>query len=211
MKMRLYFLFLLILASMLFSTRGSSEIKFIETSYGEDKPMSKKILVAYASKAGSTSEVADFIGKTLADKGAVADVKQLKNIRDITGYQAVVIGSAIRAGRLLPEAVDFVKHYKADLQKTPVAYFIVCMTMKDNTEENRKKADSFLDPLRNEIAPVSVGLFAGKMDYSKLGFASRSVVKHMVKVPEGDFRNWDSIKKWADNLLPKLTSVKIQK
>jgi hypothetical protein len=41
------------------------------------------------------------------------------------------------------------------------------------------------------------------MDYSKLGFFARFIVKSMVKVPEGDFRNWDMIRQWAKDLYPK--------
>jgi menaquinone-dependent protoporphyrinogen oxidase len=193
----------LILLSMFVNAYGEN-VNFIEAQYGEDKPMVKRVLVAYASKAGSTAEVADFIGKNIADKGAVVDVKKLENVKGIAGYNAIVIGNAVRAGKLLSEAADFVKHHKAEMQKIPVAYFVVCMTLKDNTEENRKKANSFLDPLCAEITPMEKGLFAGKMDYSKLGFATKTVVKHIVKVPEGDFRDWDAIKKWANEVSKKI-------
>lgn len=209
MKINAYLLSAVLAALMASGACGGTEIKFIETKYGEDKPATKTILVAYASKAGSTAEVADFIGKSLADKGAVVDVKQIKSLRDISGYQAVVIGSAIRAGELLPEAVDFVKLHKEHLRKIPVAYFVVCTTLRKNTEERRKKVNAYLDPLCAEIAPVDKGLFAGKMDYSKLDFISRIIIKYMVKTPEGDFRDWDAIKKWTDRLFPKLIPARI--
>ncbi len=209
MRINLFLLSAALIALMVSGACGGTEIKFIETRYGEDKPATKKILVAYASKAGSTAEVADFIGKSLAGKGAVVDVKQIKSLRDISGYQAVVIGSAIRAGELLPETVDFAKLHKENLQRIPVAYFVVCTTLRINTEERRKKVNAYLDPLCAEITPVDKGLFAGKMDYSKLDFISKIIIKYMVKTPEGDFRDWDAVKKWVDNLFPKLIQAKI--
>jgi len=182
----------------------SSEKKPVENRYGENKSGSKKILVVYATKLGSTAEVADYIGRTLSDKGAITDVKHVKTVTDISGYQAVVLGSAVRKGRLLKESVDFVKKFRSELAKIPVAYFVVCMTMKDNTEAKRRIADSYLDPLRSEITPVDSGLFAGKMDYSELGFLNYIIIKYIVKIPEGDFRDWNLIKAWSDNLYTRL-------
>jgi menaquinone-dependent protoporphyrinogen oxidase len=201
-------LFMTFFTLIIFSVYGNSEIKFIETSYGEDKIVSKKILVTYVTRAGSTAEVADFIGKTLSDKGAVVDVKPLYNVRDINNYQAIVLGTAIRKGGVLPEAIKFVKAHKSELEKIPVLYFVVCMTLKDNTEENLTKVNAYLDPLRAEIIPVDSGLFAGKMDYSKLSFLDLMIIKYMVKTPEGDYRDWKAIKTWTDNLFPKLISLK---
>jgi menaquinone-dependent protoporphyrinogen oxidase len=165
-------------------------------------------LVACASRAGSTAEIADFIGKSLADKGSVVDVKRMKNIRDITGYQAVVIGSAVRRGKLLPEAGDFVKLHKKNMRKIPVAYFVVCATLRENTEEKREIANAYLDPLCDEVAPVYKGLFAGKLDYSKRDSISKNIMKNVRKAPEGDFRDWEAVKKWADDVLPKLILAK---
>jgi menaquinone-dependent protoporphyrinogen oxidase len=182
---------------------GIKDINLIENSYG-DKGMPKSILVVYGTWAGSTAEVADFIGKTLAEGGYRVDVKPVESVKSTAGYHAVIIGSAIRVGKVKPEVMDFVKIHKSELEKMPTAYFVVCMTMKDDTPDNRKTVNAYLDPLREQVRPVDAGLFAGKMDYSKLGFFARIAVKYFVKVPEGDFRNWNSIKAWAQSLLPKL-------
>lgn len=188
---------------IIFTTCGNIQIKQIETSYGENKPMIKKILVAYATRAGSTIEVADAIAKTLAE-GVQVEIKPVKKVKDIKEYQAVVLGTAIRKGNVLPEALDFVKRYKTDLKNIPTAYFIVCMTLKENTEENRKKANAYLDPLRAEVTPEDTGLFAGKLDYSKLGSIDYIIVKYFIGEPEGDYRDWNAIKDWAAQLKKKL-------
>jgi menaquinone-dependent protoporphyrinogen oxidase len=118
------------------------------------------------------------------------------------------LGSAIRAGKVLTEIFDFVEAHKSELHKLPVAYFVVGMTLREDTPEKRKTVDAYVDPLRALIAPVDVGLFAGKMDYSKFGFFEKFIIKNMIKVPEGDLRNWPAINNWAEKLLPKLTGVK---
>jgi menaquinone-dependent protoporphyrinogen oxidase len=185
----------------------ASEIILIENSYGENKPMTPRILVAYATRAGSTAEVADAIGKKLAAGGAMVDIKPIKKVQSIDGYQGVVLGSAIRRGAVLPEVTDFIKTYKEELRKLPVACFIVCMILRENTEENRKKAASYLDPLSAEVNAVDTGMFAGKLDYSKLNFVDAFVVEHIIGTPEGDLRDWKQINDWAANLLPKLQNI----
>jgi menaquinone-dependent protoporphyrinogen oxidase len=167
--------------------------------------MSNGILVVYGTWAGSTAEVADVIGKTLAEGGARVDVKPVESVKSLAGYHAVVIGSAIRVGKVKPEVLAFVKKHQSELKGLPTAYFVVCMTMKDDTPTNRKTVDAYLDLLREQVRPVDVGLFAGKMDYSKLGLFARIAVKNFVKVPEGDFRDWNAIKAWSKALLPKLS------
>ncbi|MEA3342437.1 MAG: flavodoxin domain-containing protein [Chloroflexota bacterium] len=161
--------------------------------------MSDKILVTYASKCGSTGGVAEAIGKTLCDKGAAVDVRLAKDVADVSDYQAVVVGSAIRVGQLLSAATKFVETHQGALRRVPVAYFVVCLTMKDDTEETRRTVAAYLDPVREMVQPVEVGLFAGAMDYSKLSLPMRLMMKAM-KSPEGDFRDWDSIRDWAAGL-----------
>jgi menaquinone-dependent protoporphyrinogen oxidase len=88
----------------------------------------------------------------------------------------------------------------------PVACFLVCMTMKEDTEENRSTVAAYLDPVREkvpQVEPVDVGLFAGAMDYKKLPLPLRLVMKGM-KAEEGDYRDWDAIRTWVDQVRPEL-------
>ena len=165
--------------------------------------MSDKILVAYASRCGSTGEVAEAIGQVLCDAGAAVDVRLAKNVTDVSPYRAVIVGSAIRASRWLPEASKFVETHREALSRVPVAYFLTCVILGDDTEENRRTAAAYLDPVREMVQPVDVGLFAGVMDYSKLSFVFRLMMKVM-GATEGDFRDWEAIRAWADGLHPAL-------
>jgi len=156
-----------------------------------------KVLVAYATKAGSTAEVAAEIGRVVESKsGYKVDVHPVGKLKEVDGYDAVIIGSAIRAGKWLPEATKFVEKHRDALGQVPVAYFTVCLTLSEDTEENRREVAAYLDPVREIVQPVDVGLFAGVMDSSKLPFILRLMMKAM-KAPEGDFRDWEAIRAWA--------------
>ena len=165
--------------------------------------MKDKILVAYASRAGSTGEVAEAIGQVLCEAGAAVDVRPAKEVTDLSPYRAVIVGSAIRVGKWLPEAVEFVENHRETLSQISVAYFAVCLTLKEDTEENRREVSAYLDPVCEIVQPVDVGLFAGAMDYSKLPFILRLVMKAM-KSPKGDFRDWEAIRAWANRVHDRL-------
>ena len=102
--------------------------------------MTKKILVAYASKCGSTGEVAEAMRKALCETGASVDVRLAKAVRDVSGYQGVIVGSAIRLGQWLPEALQFIKRHQAALSRVPVAYFSVGSFLRDGTAKSRQDA-----------------------------------------------------------------------
>jgi len=164
--------------------------------------MPKKVLIAYASRAGSTAEVADRIGETLKGLGFDVEVKNVKEVDSIDQYDTIIIGSAVRMFRLLPETIRFANRFKEKLENKTLAYFIVCLTMYEDTEKSRAQAQTYLKPLLEIKEPVSIGLFGGKMDYNKLSFIWRILFKG--RVPEGDFRDWDSITDWSNSLSRKL-------
>src|SRR5512142_2665544 len=89
----------------------------------------QKILVTYASRFGSTQGIAEAIGAALADGGMSVDVLPMRSVRDLSGYGAVVAGSAINGGEWLPEAMDFVRQHRDELNRKPFAAFLVCMTL----------------------------------------------------------------------------------
>jgi menaquinone-dependent protoporphyrinogen oxidase len=158
--------------------------------------MSDRILIAYATKAGSTAKVAEAIGQELRDAGAEVDVRRAKDVKDVSPYRAVIVGGAVRTGKWVSEATNFVEKNREALSQVPVAYFVVCLTMKDDTEENRRTVEAYLDPVCEAVEPVDMGLFAGAIDYNKLSFRARTMAKAM-RVSEGDWRDWEAIRPWA--------------
>jgi len=165
--------------------------------------MNQHILIAYASKCGSTEEAAREIGKVLAENGAKVDILPGRKVRDVSKYDFVVIGTAIRIGKPLKEAIAFAEKFRAELRGKPLALFSLGLQMREDSAENREKAQGFLAPVISVIGePVSVGLFGGKIDRSRFGFFLRMFAK-MEKTGvfnEGDWRNWEKIRTWAMNL-----------
>ena len=169
--------------------------------------MNKNILVTYASRTGWTTGVAEAIGKTLAENGALVKVVPMRFVEDLTPYRAVVAGSAINGGEWLPEAMQFVRAHQAELKRRPFAAFLVCMTLSmRNADQYRGHVATWLEPVRALVHPISEGLFAGGLEVGKIpSFGDRLKFRLSVRFgvwKEGDHRDWNAIRAWAAGLDP---------
>jgi len=165
--------------------------------------MTQRILVTYASRTRVTSGIAHIIGEELAKRSAKVDMHFILDVNEVSAYDVIVVGSSIRYGHWLPEAVQFIKIHQRSLQQKKVAYFVVGMTLRENTQENRDMVLSTLTQVRKWVEPVDIGLFAGALKPRKLNFVARLVAK-LVRMPEGDFRDIPAIQGWAGQLAEKL-------
>ena len=161
-----------------------------------------KILVAYASKAGSTREVAEIVAKQLDEKGFKVDLLPAKKVKRINDYHGVVFGTAIRITKPVGEGRRFAKKFGNQLQNMPAAVFSLGLAMKEDTPENRKQTEGFLAPIIEAINPFSVAMFGGKLDYETLSPMFRYVFSRDTsgQMVEGDWRNWDEIHEWTTSL-----------
>ena len=169
--------------------------------------MNDKILVTYASRTGWTIGVAEAIGKTLAETGAQVDMLPMRDVKDLAAYSAVVAGSAINGGEWLPEAMQFVRAHQAELARKRFATFLVCMTLAmRNADQYRSHVATWLNPVRALVRPVSEACFAGGLDIRKIpSFGDRLKFRLSVLFgawKEGDHRDWNAIRAWAETLKP---------
>lgn len=171
--------------------------------------MQDKILIAYASRTGTTAGVADRIGKTLTDLGVNVDVRRMQDIYDVSSYKSVIAGSAIQAGKWLPEAMEFIEKNQQSLVQKPFAAFLVCMTLAmPKAAEYRPTVATWFSPVRSLVKPVSEGLFAGALNLSQISsFSERLKFRLSIMFgvwKEGDHRDWEAISDWAKSLGPLL-------
>ena len=155
------------------------------------------ILVAYASKHGSTQGIAERIAEKLRQLGKEAEARSVEEVSDPGSFEAFVIGSAIYYGSWLKEATEWVHHHQAVLAGHPVWLFSVgpLGTEVQDAEQQPKEMTEF----REAIGPREQRIFFGALDHSHLSFAERVMVK-AVRAPEGDFRDWQAIDAWAASI-----------
>jgi menaquinone-dependent protoporphyrinogen oxidase len=162
-----------------------------------------KTLVAYASRCGSTAEVAEAVGQVMRESGRPVDVVRVTDVRSLAPYRAVVLGTAIRMAKPLSDAIVFARRNRMALSQMPTALFSLGVKMREDTAENREAALGFLAPILSEVRqPARLGLFAGKFDCSQLSPLWRLMTSldKSGQMVEGDWRSWDAIRGWAGEL-----------
>lgn len=157
----------------------------------------KSILLAFATRFGSTQQVAETIAATLREAGLEVDLQPLQEVRTLDHYDAVVLGAAIYNARWHPDAHKFLSQHQETLRQRPVAIFALGPLTTDNAAKrrSRRQLDKELEKYP-WLKPVALEMFVGKYDPSKpgMGFFDRFV-------PASDRREWDVIRSWA-NALP---------
>ena len=153
--------------------------------------MNSHILIAYATKHGSTQEVAEAIAVALRADGHCVDVASAGDVADVSRYGIVVVGGALYMGRWSHDAVAFLKQHQAALRHQPLAVFAMGPKTLAETDvaSSRAQLDHALAGFP-KLEPASVAIFGGVVDPSKLHFP-------LNRMPASDARDWSAIEAWA--------------
>jgi len=170
-------------------------------------------LVAYGTRYGSTAEIAERMGEIFAAMGLTIEIRDIKREgppKDLDGYELVVVGSGILAGRWTKEPLQFLEKNKETLADKKVALFVVSAYAADPEKHDRVYEDYLVSVVEDlkPISPVSLGFFGGVIDFSKYNFAVRILMKRMVSSNAGDrevseymdLRDWEKIESWTNSL-----------
>jgi menaquinone-dependent protoporphyrinogen oxidase len=162
-----------------------------------------RILVAYATKHGSTAEIADVIGEVLAARGHAVDVVPARDVRDVGPYDAVIVGSAVYMYHWQRDSMNLLRRHESALRQRPTWLFSSGPTggsaEGDAVLQRVRDAPTEEGPLK-EVAERGerIGIrghatFAGKIDEGMKGFFARWI-------PKGDWRDFDVVSAWADEI-----------
>jgi menaquinone-dependent protoporphyrinogen oxidase len=187
------------------------------------------VLVAYATKSGSTADVAHAIGEEIEKSGAQVDVLALGQVNDLTLYDAVVLGAPMLMG-WHPGAVQFLGKNQKALSQTPVALFFTAMNLTHAGEtsvegvpifvdenlahapksegyrsfkERHTSVLSYLRPVLEaapSVKPMAVGFFGGRLDLRGLKLLQVLFITMVIRARPGEKRNWEAIREWAGSL-----------
>ena len=189
----------------------------------------KRILVAYATMAGSTAEVAQAIGEEITRDGLQVDVLPLAEVENLDAYDGVVVGGPMIMG-WHRGARNFLKKHRRVFQRIPLAVFVTAISLTQtgetsldgmpvlvdeklpkppqkagslNFRDRYARLSNYLRPIlkaTRPAKPASIGIFGGRLEYGRLKWWAVLFVMLIIQAQAGDRRNWAAIRAWAAGL-----------
>lgn len=166
----------------------------------------RRVLVVHASRNGSTAEIAEAIADELRDRDIDADCMGVDAApRHVTEYDAVVLGSAVYAGRWLHEARRFLRRHRDDLAAMP--FWVFSSGPVGEGEPDPK----WLEPARVMATAEHLGVrahvvFGGRVPEAPHNFVERAM-KRDTPADAADRRDWAAIRGWAAEIAAALATV----
>jgi len=166
--------------------------------------MIPRVLIAYASKKGSTREVAQAVADRLEADGLRTVVQPASDRVDLLNFDAVVIGGALYMGRWHRDARQFLHRHRRVLATARVAVYAMGPTTMDDQSvaSSLKQLEDALASVP-EVAPIAVTIFGGVLDPARHHFPFN-------RMPPSDARDWGAIAAWADEIAAQIPRLEIQ-
>jgi menaquinone-dependent protoporphyrinogen oxidase len=194
------------------------------------------VLVAYATRHGSTKEVAEAVAAALTEAGLAAEAKPISDGLDPAGHDAVVVGGPMIMG-WHKDAVRFLRRNRRPLSAVPTAYFITAASLTRTGEDQVREVPVDVDPwlakapkraeklsrkeryalpghyldrpldVAPDVHPRRVAFFAGSLDLTNMNIFEKLFVLLVVGATPGDGRHWEFIKEWGRSLAAELRSA----
>jgi menaquinone-dependent protoporphyrinogen oxidase len=167
------------------------------------------VLVLYASKHGHTEKVATRVAAAVEAVGATVKVHDVASPAHVepSEYDAVIVGASIHAGHHQHDVVDWVTAHHTALNLRPSAFFSVCLTAADDTDESRAATRRYLDEFLDATGwiPSKTATFAGALQYREYDFATRLLVRLMMRkaghptdvTQDYDYTDWNAVERFA--------------
>lgn len=156
----------------------------------------KSILIAFATRYGSTHQAAEIVADVLRQAGLKVDLQPMNEVKTLDHYDAVVLGAAIYNAKWHSDAHQFLSQFQQALCQRPVAIFSLGPTTRNPAAKRRSLSQLDKDLEKYPwLKPVALEMFVGKYDLSKLGLGSLGRL-----VPLSDQRDPNAVRAWAKAL-----------
>jgi menaquinone-dependent protoporphyrinogen oxidase len=154
-----------------------------------------EVLVAYASKHGSTAEIAEAVAAEIREHDLDAACLEAGEVDDVERYGAVVLGSAVYMKRWQGDARHFLRAHAKALAERPFWVFSSGPT-GDPAEDDA----AWQEPKRTIARAEKLGardhvVFGGRI--SPEGGRMERAMAEGTPEQYRDRRDWDEIRTWA--------------
>lgn len=159
------------------------------------------ILVAYATRYGSTHEAAEAVAAVLNAHGMTAETQTLRDVADLAGRSGVVVGAPLFMGAWHKDAHEFLRRHADALATMPVAVFALGPTADPHDPDEWAASQAQLDKALSRhpsLDPVAVGLFGGRYEPTRVPVPMTVGGR---EAPASDIRDGATVVAWAEELV----------
>src|SRR5215470_19285501 len=180
----------------------------------EEEPSMANVLVVYATHDGQTRKIAERAATVLRTRRHVVellDAAFAPEDLDLSRFQAVVIGSPIRAQGYLRSVVRFVQSHRSALDRLPTLFFSVGLAVVSKVHDGIAQTMQIVERLVAETGwrPHRVELVAGALPYTRYNFLVRFVMRWISRKEGGDtdtsrdyeYTDWNAVDRFAIEFL----------
>ena len=167
------------------------------------------VLIAYATRSGSTLEVAEAIGAALEDAGAAATVLPVAQVSTLSDYTSVILGGPLYIGRFPKEFRNFIRSQREGLERCQPWCFVLGPTRNETKDFDAARTQALKQLSRYPwLHPVELKVFGGRWSMASVPFPF-SLVRRIPgnplgKIPAQDIRDWGAIREWAQGIARQL-------
>ena len=159
-----------------------------------------RVLLSSSSRHGATTEVLEMIARVLRERAISVEVLDPAEVGDLSRFDAAVLGSAVYLGHWLAPEREFVERHREELARIPVWLFSVGPVGNPPLPSG---GPSEVPGLMRSTGAREHMLFAGRLDAHRLKRRER-LFTAMLHVPDGDWRDWAHIERWAADIADSL-------
>jgi menaquinone-dependent protoporphyrinogen oxidase len=164
------------------------------------------VLVAYASKRGSTAEIAETVAATLRRSGLDVDLEPVDEVESLEPFDAVVLGSAVYMKRWRGDARHFLKRHRKALRQKPFWAFSSGPVGDPANDKPEWAEPPKLVEKCEELGARGHAVFGGCLPAEPQGFMERAMVEGTPREYR-DRRDWAEIREWAGEIAAALVAV----
>jgi menaquinone-dependent protoporphyrinogen oxidase len=170
---------------------------------------SNLVLVTYATRYGSTHEVAEGIATILREHGMEVELRPMREVEQLEQYHTVIFGAPLYIGRWPKDAHNFLTHFRDTLVKRQVVIFTLGPIGSGEEEWEGVRAQLAQEMAKYPwLKPIELEVFGGRYDPALLHFPDNLLTKFpgtpLYQLEASDTRDWIAIRKWANMLVEEL-------
>ena len=157
------------------------------------------VLVTYASKYGGTEGLAEMMVKAFTEEGVEAVARPAREVGELAGFDAVVVGGGLYAGRWGRDARRFVRRHAEELRGLPV-WFFSDGPLDDSASEKDIPPAPGVRSRMEKVGAVGHATFGGYLPEDARGFPAAAIAKRSA----GDYRDPEQVARWVHGIVTEL-------